>query len=277
MRVGDVEVFPVSDGRFRFDGGANFGLVPKVLWEQVMPADAANRTAMALHCLVIVSRGLTILVDTGYGSKLPEKRRQILALERDPGLPGALASLGLGTRDVDIVVNTHLHADHCGGNTTLDTAGLVPTYPRAEYWVQRREWAEAISPNERTRATYLSENLRPIEDRLHLLDGDTTLTPEVRCVVTRGHTPAHQSVIVESGGEMAIYLGDVAPFSVNLERLAWIAANDVEPLETLETKRSLRRLALQRNALLFFDHDPLLVAGRLAEASGEVTTIPVPV
>ena len=275
MRIGHVEIFPVSDGRFWMDGGATFGLVPRALWEKVFPPDALNRTPMALTCLVIRSAGQTILVDTGYGSKVPEKRRAILSLERQPGLPQALADLGLTATDIDIVVNTHLHWDHCGGNTSLKDGELVPTYPRAEYWVQRLEWADALFPNERTVATYLTENLRPVEPQLRLLDGDTWITPEVRCVVTRGHTRAHQSVIIESGGEMAIYLGDVAPFAVHLERMPWIAANDVEPLETLETKRSLRRLALQKNALVILEHDPFLSIGRLQSLEGEVKVVPV--
>ncbi len=275
MRIGDVEILPVSDGSFRMDGGASFGLVPKALWEQVLPADEANRTAMALNCLLIISRGRRILVDTGYGGKLPARRQEVLALERRPGLPDALRALGLGACDIDVVINTHLHADHCGGNTTQAPSGIVPTYPRAEYWIQRLEWAEALYPNERTRGTYLPENLRPIEGQLHLLDGDTRVTPEVRCLVTRGHTRAHQSVIVESGGATAIFLADLAPFAVHLERLAWIAANDVEPLETLETKRSLRRFALERDALLLFEHDPTVVAGRLTQMNGDIAVTPV--
>ena len=271
LRLGEVELRLVSDGCFWLDGGANFGLVPRVLWERVMPPDALNRTPMALRCLLIRSAGRTILVDTGYGDKLGEKQRQILSLERSPGLP---ATLGLAAEEVDIVINTHLHADHCGGNTTCVDGRVVPTYPRAEYWVQRLEWADALFPNERTRATYLPENLRPCEDRLRLLDGDTPVTPQVRCLVTRGHTRAHQSIVIESGEQMAIYLGDLAPLAVNLERLTWIAANDVEPLETLETKRSLRRLALERQALVIFGHDPHIALGRLCEVEGGVRVVP---
>lgn len=263
MRLGNVELFPVCDGRFRMDGGAHFGLVPRALWEQVCRPDALNRVAMSLNCLLIRSQGRTILVDTGYGDKLPAKRRDILALERDPGLPAALREVGVGAEDVDIVINTHLHSDHCGGNTTAAAGDPAATYPRAEYWIQRREWADALFPDERTRGTYLAENLRPIEAQVRLLSGDTQVTSEVRCVVTRGHTRAHQSVIIESEGQTAIYLADLAPFAVHLERLAWIPAYDVEPLETLETKRSLRRFALERDAVLFFEHDPSLVAGRL--------------
>lgn len=275
MRVGKVEIFPVSDGSAWVDGGSMYGLVPRVLWERVTPPDGLNRVPMALTCLVIRSCGKTVLVDTGYGSKLSAKQQQFVSLERRPGLPEALGALGLAPDGVDVVINTHLHSDHCGGNTSLLDGRPVPTYPRAEYWVQRLEWADALFPNERTRATYLPENLRPIEPQLRLLDGDTRVTPEVRCIVTRGHTRAHQSVIIESEGETAIYLGDLAPYAVHIERLAWIAANDVEPLELLETKRSLRRFALERDALLLFEHDTHCVAGRLREQDGKVALLPV--
>ncbi|MDI7274930.1 MAG: MBL fold metallo-hydrolase [Anaerolineae bacterium] len=275
MRLGEVELHLVSDGCFWMDGGANYGLVPRTLWEQITPPDALNRIPMALNCLLIRSAGRTILVDTGYGDKLPEKRRELLSLQRDPGLPGALEPLGLRPADIDIVISTHLHADHCGGHTRLAGDLTVPTYPRAEYWVQRLEWAEALFPNERTRATYLAENLRPLEPVVRLLDGDTRVTPEVRCLVTRGHTRAHQCVIIESAGRTAVFLGDLAPMAVHFERLAWIAANDVEPLETLETKRSMRRFALESGALLLFEHDPRLPAGRARQDGEHLVVEPV--
>ncbi len=274
MRIGEVEVFVVGHERYRIDGGAMFGLVPRTLWEKVCPPDALNRIAMANNSLLIRSSGRTILVDTGYGAKVSTKQRQYLALEREPGLPGSLSALGLGPGDVDVVINTHLHTDHCGGNTAPGAGGPVPTYPRAEYWAQRREWADALRPNERTRATYLAENLQPIAPQLRLLDGDTPVTPEVRCLVTPGHTRAHQSVIIESAGQTAIFLGDLAPLAVHFERLPWISANDTEPLKTLETKRRLRRLALDRQALLIFEHDPTLPLGRMTEVSTELKVVP---
>lgn len=290
ITLGDVELYILSDGTFRSDGGAHFGLVPRVLWEKVISPDALNRIPVALNCLLIVSRGVRILVDTGYGHKLTDKQRTIHALERPEGdVLAALGRLGLRPHDIDIVINTHLHADHCSGNTKWAPASnndpvlaneqslysdegrrrleAIPTFPRAQYCVQRLEWADACFPNERTRGTYFAENFRPLEaaGQLRLLNGDTYITPEVRCIVTRGHTRAHQSVVIESQGQTAIYLGDAAPTAVSLERLAWIAAFDVEPLESLETKRGLREWALQKNALLFFEHDVRISVGRLCQ------------
>lgn len=296
MRLGDVELHVVSDGIFRSDGGGHFGLVPRVLWEKIIPPDDLNRIPVAMNCLLIISHGVRILVDTGYGHKLTEKQRAIHALERPEGdVVAALGRLGLHPHDIDIVINTHLHADHCSGNTKWASAGsdnirpvnespqgedrgcveAIPTFPRAQYCVQRLEWADACFPNERTRGTYFAENFRPLEatGQLRLLNGDTYITPEVRCIVTRGHTRAHQSVVIESKGQTAIYLGDAAPTAASLERLAWIAAFDVEPLESLETKRGLREWALQKDVVLFFEHDVRVPVGRLQREGEEYRVV----
>ena len=271
MRLGNADLHIVSDGLAWTDGGGHFGLVPKVLWEKVVQADELNRIPMALNCLLVVSEGKRILVDTGFGDKLSPKERQVWSIAGERRLLGDLRRLGLAPEDIDIVINTHLHSDHCGGNTILRDGEVVPTFPRAEYWIQRLEWADARYPNERTRATYLAENFVPLEERgqLRLLYGDTRVTSEVRCVITRGHTRAHQSVIIESGGETAIYLGDLASWTIQMERLAWTSAFDVEPLETIETKRRIRDWALEKNALLIFEHDSRVQKGYLREDKGE--------
>ena len=170
------------------------------------------------------------------------------------------------------MINTHLHPDHCGGNTTFGPdRQLQPTFPKATYLMQRLELADASFPNERTRGTYFAENFLPLVDlcagsngagRARLLSGDTQVTAEVRVQVTPGHTRSHQVVIVESAGETAIFLGD-AGYGANLERLAWVPAFDVEPLQSIETKRALRDWAWRRDALLFFQHDFAVPAGRL--------------
>ncbi len=278
MLLGDVELRVVSDGVFWLDGGAHFGIVPRVLWERLIGPDELHRVPMSLNCLFIESAGKKILVDTGLGSKLSSKQRDILNLGRDKGLMGALHEIGVAPEDVDIVINTHLHNDHCGGNTSFNEHGqAVPTFPRAEYWIQRLEWADARYPNERTRATYLPENLIPLEEhgQLRLLYGNTPVTEEVRCDVTRGHTRAHQSVIIQSQGQKAIYLGDLAPWKENIERLAWTPAGDVEPLETMETKRACQQWALKEEVLLIFEHDPRISAGYLRRDGDRLEVEPV--
>jgi len=271
LRLGNADLHIVSDGLAWMDGGGHFGLVPKVLWEKVVQADELNRIPMALNCLLVVSEGQRILVDTGFGDKLSSKERQIWSIAGENRLVGDLRRLGFAPEDIEIVINTHLHSDHCGGNTVLRDGQAVPTFPRAEYWIQRLEWADARYPNERTRATYLAENFVPLEERgqSRLLYGDTRVTSEVRCIVTRGHTRAHQSVVIESGAETAIYLGDLASWTILMERLAWISAFDAEPLETIETKRRIRNWALEKNALLIFEHDSRVQMGYLREDEGK--------
>jgi len=292
LRLGNADLRIVSDGLAWMDGGGHFGLVPKMLWEKAVQADELNRVPMALNCLLIESEGKRILVDTGFGDKLSPKERGIYGIAGGNRLVGDLRRLGFAPEDIEIVINTHLHSDHCGGNTVLRFGEVsdqrfgkvsdrcrevVPTFPRAEYWIQRLEWAGARWDSERTRATYLAENFVPLEEsgQLRLLYGDTRVTSEVRCVVTRGHTRAHQSVVIESGGETAIYLGDLASWTIQMERLAWISAFDVEPLETIETKRRIRDWALEKDALLVFDHDSRVRMGYLRKEDGEYPVIEV--
>lgn len=262
MRLGDVELYLVSDGFIRMDGGGMFGVVPRVLWEKVLPPDEFNRVKTALNCLVIVTREKKILVDTGLGSKLTAKQEENFARKGGSKLLTNLARLGFLPEDIDIVINTHLHADHCGGNTRYLNGEIVPTFPNAQYWIQRREYLDASFPNERTRATYFADNFIPLP-RVCLLNGDTVVTDTVRTIVTPGHTPSHQCVLIESRGEKALFLGDLAGRTIYLERLAWIPAYDVEPLVSLETKRRIRQWAYEENVLLIFQHDAVMTFGRL--------------
>lgn len=275
-----MEYYFVSDGIAWADGGGAFGLVPRVVWEMYFPPDKQNRIPLAINSLLIRSEGKTILVDTGYGHKLSQKALQYAGLERPNGdLLAALARLGVEAEDVDIVINTHLHADHCGGNTRLQDGNLVPTFPKAKYLIQRLEWADAILPNERTRATYLPENYQPLQkfDQLEIVNGNTRVTSEVSTAITRGHTRAHQVVILESPGETALFVADMATLHYHFERLAWVTGYDVEPLESIETKRYWQRWALKRDALLIFQHDVQMPAGKLRVEGQQYKMEPVSV
>ncbi len=280
MRFGDAELYVVSDGEFHMDGGGLFGLVPKVLWEQLLKPDHLNRVAMALNCLLVRSAGKTILVDTGLGSKLSDRQKGILGYVPSDGggLLASLARLGVSASDVDIVINTHLHSDHCGGNTVEREGQVDPTFPRAEYWIQRREWAEAFYPNERTRPAYDLTNLEPIarEGQLRLVYGDCRVTKQVRCAVTRGHTAGHQSIVVEAGGNVVVYLGDLAPMAVHLQRLAYVTAYDNEPMETVESKRTMKSWMVECGASAVFAHDTCIPIGRLRDDEGKTTVEAVP-
>jgi glyoxylase-like metal-dependent hydrolase (beta-lactamase superfamily II) len=268
MRFGNVILHLVSSGTYWEDGGGLFGLVPKALWEQVGQPDERNRLHFDTHCLLIETAKERILVDTGYGDKLSEKERNFISIEGEGQLLKNLERLGVAPQDVELVINTHLHGDHCGGNTQYAADGtVVPTFPRATYCVQRLELADASFPNERTRATYLQENFAPLQQagQLRVLWGDTRLTPEVRAMVTPGHTRAHQCVVIESAGQTAVFLGDLASWPVQMERLAWVAAYDVEPLVSIETKRNVVRWAIENHVLLIFEHHPEIGAGYLHE------------
>jgi glyoxylase-like metal-dependent hydrolase (beta-lactamase superfamily II) len=266
MQFGKISLHLVSDGIYWEDGGGLFGLVPKVLWEQVAAPDDRNRLPFDMQCLLIETAEQRILVDTGYGDKLPEKERGFISLEGDRRLLRNLERLGIGPLDIDLVINTHLHGDHCGGNTRYDQNGdVVPTFPQATYCVQRLELADASFPNERTRATYLRDNFEPLEraGQVRILWGDSSLTNEVRVLVTPGHTRAHQCVVVQSGGQTALFLGDVASWPIHMERLSWVPAYDVEPLVSIETKRNLAHWAIDNHVLLIFEHHLDLKAGYL--------------
>lgn len=266
MNLGNVKLRIVSDGTYWEDGGGLFGLVPKALWEKVMAPDERNRLPFEERCLLIETAEQRVLVDTGYGDKLSEKERGFISLEGEKRLLNSLEALGIGPLDIDLVINTHLHADHCGGNTYHNEDGeAVPTFPWATYCVQRLELADASFPNERTRGTYHAENFRPLEEagQLRILWGDTRLSDEIRVVVTPGHTRAHQCVVVESKGQTAVFLGDLASWPIHMERLAWVPAYDVEPLVSIETKRNLAQWAIEAQALLIFEHHPEIVAGYL--------------
>jgi glyoxylase-like metal-dependent hydrolase (beta-lactamase superfamily II) len=265
-KIGNIEYHLVSDGICRVDGGAVFGLVPRVIWEQCLPPDEKNRITSALNSLLIRSEGKTILVDTGYGHKLSQKAYQNAGLERPEGdLLVALSRLGVKAEDIDIVINTHLHVDHCGGNTMWQDDTLVPTFPNAQYLIQRLEWADALLPNERTRATYLPENYQPLQQtgQLEIINGDTRVTGEVHTAITRGHTRAHQVVILESRGETALFVADMSTLHYHLERLAWVTSYDVEPLESIETKRYWQQWAIEKDALIIFQHDTQISTGKL--------------
>ena len=280
MKIGDIETISLSDGTVWWDGGGAFGLVPQVRWAKLLPPDSDNCIPMALRCLLIRTPNATIVVDTGMGQVTPEiAKQQNLRLERpNGGLLDDLARHGVSPEEVDIVVLTHLHSDHCGGDTRSVDGKLVPTFPRAEYWVQEREWQDAHRPNERTRATYFSANFDPLQasEQVCLLKGNAPVTRGVRVEIAPGHTAGMQAVIIESGGATAAFPSDLAFFRWQMERLPWVSAYDLDPMTTIETKRRWQRWLAERQAVIFFQHDPQVVAGTLVEQAGRYTVHPLP-
>lgn len=273
MRIGDLEFEVVSDGQVWADAGGLFGLVPRALYQRHHIPSPDNALRMNLNCLLVRSRGKTILIDSGLGTKLTEEDVRNWGLSRPSGgLLDNLAVAGVGPQDVDIVINTHLHWDHCGGNTYRDGEVLAPAFPRAEYWMQRTEWAEAIHPNARSRGTYLPDNFAPLvqQGRVRMLHGNTEVTDQVHCLITRGHTRAHQSVLLRAGEWQGLYVADMATYAIHMARAGWMTAYDVEPLENVRTKEAWQRWALDNQSWLFFEHDPEVTVARLVESDGRL-------
>jgi glyoxylase-like metal-dependent hydrolase (beta-lactamase superfamily II) len=266
-RVGAVDFAVVNDGTYWYDAGAIFGVVPRVMWERVQRTlDDRYRMPLGLNCVLLRSRGQTVLIESGVGGK-PGDRDNAPPAEEGTLLT-SLAALGVAPDDVDVVVNSHLHADHCGWNTSADADGtLRPTFPNARYVINAREWQDATHPNERTRATYLERNLAPIADRLELADGEHRITDELFFVPAPGHTEGHSTVVIRSGQEWAVYLGDLTQHRTQLERTAWVSGLDILPLVSMETKKRLMDECIEAGSLLIFCHGAYPGVGRMTRTA----------
>ncbi len=268
ISVGSIRVHAIESGIQWLDGGAMFGVVPKPLWQRRIPSDDQNRIPLALRCLVIESPDELVLVDTGIGNKESEKFHELYGVENAGNptrLEDGIKAAGFMPDDIGIVLCTHLHFDHAGGNTFKDSEGDIrPAFQNARYVVQRGEFDFAHSVNERIRASYLRQNFDPIEEAglWDFVEGATEIIPGVKVLPTPGHTPFHQSVVIESDGETACFLADVCPTAAHIP-LPWIMGYDLEPLVTLESKRKLWALARDQEWLLIFEHDLLIPWGRL--------------
>jgi glyoxylase-like metal-dependent hydrolase (beta-lactamase superfamily II) len=247
-----------------------FGVVPKPLWERRISADERNRIQLGMRCLLIEHPSGLILIDSGAGNKENAKFHEIYGVENAgangrTALEDGLAQVGVGPEQIAILISTHLHFDHAGGNTFVDNAGVVrPTFPRARYLVQRGEYEFATHTNERTAASYFDRNYVPTLEsgQLELLEGESEIVDGIGVLVTPGHTPYHQSVVIRSAGETAIFLGDLVPTHAHLP-LPWIMGYDVEPLVTLESKRGLLKRVEQGDWTVIFEHDAVVPWGRV--------------
>jgi glyoxylase-like metal-dependent hydrolase (beta-lactamase superfamily II) len=276
MRFGALELVPLIDGRFRLDGGAMFGVVPKPLWERKAPADERNRIRLAMRPLLV--RGdRTLLVDAGIGDKMEPKAVEIYAIDRQVSLADSLAAEGLREVDIDLVLASHLHFDHAGGFTRRDErGGLVPVFPRARYLARAGEYDDATHPHERNRASYLADNYVPLHQAgvLDLHEGNVEVRPGVRVVRTGGHTMHHQVVYLESEGRTAVFAADLIPTTAHVDS-AWVMGYDLYPMDTFTFKRAFIREAIDQEYLIFFEHDPEVAAGYIREAAGRRFVEPV--
>jgi len=274
--IGELELISFSDGFFRLDGGAMFGIVPRTVWASRFPPDERNRVRLAIRPLVV--RGVrTLLVDAGIGDKDNDRFRDLYGLERTGHLDRALAAAGLRPADIDIVLATHLHFDHAGGFTVRDASGkLRPRFPRARYVVRRGEWEDATHLHERNRGSYLADDFLPLAEAgvLELVDEDQTIMPGVRVKRTGGHSMHHQMIWIESGGKRAAYPADLMPTAAHVGA-AWIMGIDLHPVDTLAAKQAFLAEAARDHALVLIDHDPNMAAGYVVEEHGKFRLAPV--
>ena len=276
VTIGDIEVVRLLDGTLRVDGGAMFGVVPRTLWAKRAVPDKENRITLALNCFLIRTPDTTLLVDTGVGPDVDRRYTDFYSFERNPGLFGLLAGLGLERADIDIVVNSHLHFDHCGGNTLRTAEGQwEPAFPKARFVVQRGEWEQALHPVERDKPSYFPARLKLLGEGgvLALADGDTPLAPGVEAVLIPGHTAFHQGVKVVSGGRTLFYFGDAVPTAAHLD-LPYIMSYDLYPVETYNNKKAILERAEAEGWILAFSHDLRHPFGLLRRSGRRLDFVP---
>ncbi|PJF29819.1 MAG: hypothetical protein CUN52_06410 [Phototrophicales bacterium] len=281
MRLGDITIRLIHAGLTQADAGGPFGLVPRALFRRYFEPDADNLVPMSLNCLYIQTPTQKILVDTGLGKRLDDKSRANWGITYPYGtLEDGLARIGVLPEAITLVINTHLHADHCGGNTMFDDDGttIIPAFPNAEYVVQAREMLDATHPNERTRSTYIPQNWDVLRQtgQLRLLYGDTQLAEGIWGVIAPGHTRGHMAITIERDGQHVAFVCDMASFAVHFEKLSWMTSYDTEPMLTLETKRAWQAWALAHDAVLIFPHDTKRPMGKLAyNAKHQLEIMPI--
>ncbi len=277
MKLGDLEFHVFSTGRLLLDGGAMFGVIPRPLWEKKIQPDARNRITLSMNSFLIQTGGKRILVETGAGDKMTAKLRDIYGLD-GPFLDDGLRRYGVRPEDIDIVLDTHLHFDHCGGNTRVENDKVVPAFPNARYIVQRGEFEHAMNPNERDRASYFPENYAPIEaaGKFTLMEGDGEIAPGVEVIKLPGHNADMQGVKLTGGGKAAFLFADLVPTTAHLP-IPWIMGYDLYPMTTLENKKRWIPEVVREGWLALFGHDARVPAAYLRERNGQFEAEPVTV
>lgn len=268
MKIGDYTLTPIATGDFRLDGGAMFGIVPRLLWEKTNPPDEKNRIQMTMRALLIQGNERRVLIDNGVGHKYDRKFAGMFCIDHSrTSLEKSLSEIGLTAKEITDVVLTHLHFDHCGGSTRREGSQVVPTFPRARYYVQKQQYEHALKRNERDRASYLPENFEPLKaaGQLVLLDGPTMLFPCIEALVVGGHTPGQQLVRISDGSKTLLYCADLIPTASHIP-LPYIMAYDLFPMMTLEEKKNLLPQAHAEGWILFLEHDPFRAAVKVASS-----------
>jgi glyoxylase-like metal-dependent hydrolase (beta-lactamase superfamily II) len=271
MRSGNFEIFSIVENSFKIDGGAMYGVIPKVIWQRFNPPDSDNMVKLDINLLLIKSDGENILIDAGIGDALSERQKKMFGVEKSSVLEKKLSEHNLTPEAIHLVLLTHLHADHAGGVVKVENGQKIPRFPNARYIVQLKEWEEAMHPDERTSATYFTSNLRILEDEklLELIDGQDEVAKGIKLIPTGGHTPGHQAVLIEDGDNKILWAGDIIP-STHHVRIPYVASVDLFPRETMEQKRKFLQMCLNDGWNLAFDHDLKVKIGKLEKAGEEI-------
>lgn len=276
MKLGAFELISLSDGTFRLDGGAMFGVVPKTLWSKRTTADDKNRIPLGLRPLLVRTGTQNVLIDTGIGDKMPPKLVDIYAIDRTRHLDHSLADHGLTADDIDVVIATHLHFDHFGGSTALVDGTLRPRFRNARYLIRRGDWEDATHPHDRNRASYLPENFLPLAEAgvIDFVEDDGEVLPGISVWRTGGHAMYHQWIRVRSEGRTAAYVADLIPTTAHIDE-PWIMGYDLYPMDTFYCKQQFLREAIDGEYIVFFEHDPAIAAGIIRERDGRRVVEPV--
>jgi len=268
-----MKLYTVNAGYFKLDGGAMHGVVPKSMWNKVNPADDNNMCSWAMRCLMIEHDGRRILVDNGMGTKQDAKFFSFYYPHGDDSIDTSLAKHGFTTDDITDVFLTHLHFDHCGGSIKREGDKLVPAFKNAQYWSYKKHWDSALNPNEREKASFLKENILPIQESgklnfIDVADGEEWI-PGIRINYVFGHTDAMMLPQIDYNGRTVLYCADLLPSAAHIS-MPWVMAYDMRPLNTLDEKRRLLKEAAANNWVLFFEHDPKIEACSLQNVEGRM-------
>ena len=253
-----MKLYPIETGNLKLDGGAMFGVVPKVMWEKAYPADENNLCNWSMRCLLVEDGERVILIDNGIGNKQDEKWLRHYYLNGDDTLEGSLEKAGFSTNDITDVIITHMHFDHCGGSVKWneDKTGYELTFPNATYWTSKKQYDWAVNPNRREKASFLKENIFPIEEsgKLELIEEEGEYIPNITFKLYNGHTDGQLIPHINTGERTVVFMADLLPATAHIP-MPWIMAYDTRPLLTLKDKERFFAEALENNYILFFEHD----------------------
>ncbi len=257
MQIGKYKLKTILSGFIGLDGGAMFGIIPKPLWEKTNPADELNRVTLSTRSLLLASEDKKILIDTGMGNKWDEKSKKIYRIDPKLDIELALLQNGINPNEITDVLLTHLHFDHTGGSTKLENGKIIPTFPNAKYFVQKKNFEWAMNPSDRDKGSYIKENFEPLvkEGVLNLIDGEINFDENISFRIINGHTFAQQMIKISDSSSTVLYCADLMPF-VSQIRIPYVMGYDLQPMITVQEKKKYLQLAADENWQLYFGHDP---------------------